>query len=104
MALAELNFAQNKITDATQVLQSLANTASSPEKKLVAQLKLAEMYVSKANVTDAEPLISEILRRTAAMPAHRDFARRSRSTGARSIAPFPICVKPSMISRSRLSY
>ena len=50
--LAELNFAQNKITDATQALQSLANTASTPDKKLAAQLKLAEMYVSKANIAD----------------------------------------------------
>jgi cellulose synthase operon protein C len=61
IALAELNFAQNKVTEATKALQSLADTASSPDKKLAAQLKLAEMYVSKANIAAAEPLISEIL-------------------------------------------
>ena len=61
IALAELNFAQNKVADATLALQSLANTASTPDRKLAAQLKLAEMYVSKADIAAAEPLISEIL-------------------------------------------
>ena len=61
MALAELNFAQNKVSEATQALQSLASTAATPDKKLAAQVKLAEMYVSKANIAGAEPLISEIL-------------------------------------------
>lgn len=61
IALAELNFAQNKIGDATESLQSLANTAAAPANKLAAQLKLAEMYVSKANIAAAEPLISEII-------------------------------------------
>ncbi len=61
MALAELYFAQNKISEATESLQSLANTAGTPENKLAAQLKLAEMYVSKANVAAAEPLISDII-------------------------------------------
>src|SRR3984885_14339743 len=63
IALAELDFAQNKITDATQTLQALANTAATADKKLTAQVKLAEMYVNKANVTAAEPLISEVLRK-----------------------------------------
>jgi tetratricopeptide (TPR) repeat protein len=61
IALAELDFAQNKISDATQTLQALANTAATADKKLTAQVKLAEMYVNKANVTAAEPLISEVL-------------------------------------------
>jgi pentatricopeptide repeat protein len=61
IALAELNFAQNKIGDATQALQSLANTADTPDRKLAAQVKLAEMYVGNANNAAAEPLISEIL-------------------------------------------
>ncbi len=61
IALAELNFAQNKVAEAMKALQSLADTAPSPDKKLAAQLKLAEMYVSKANIAAAEPLISEIL-------------------------------------------
>ena len=61
LALAELDFVQNKIADATLALQSLINTAATPDKKLAAQVKLAEMYVSKGNIASAEPLISEIL-------------------------------------------
>jgi tetratricopeptide (TPR) repeat protein len=61
LALAELNFVQNKMDDATKSLQALINTVVAPDKKLAAQVKLAEMYVSKANVAAAEPLISEIL-------------------------------------------
>ena len=61
VALAELNFSQNRVADATQSLQSLIKTAATPDKKLTAQVKLAEMYVGKANIAGAEPLISEIL-------------------------------------------
>jgi tetratricopeptide (TPR) repeat protein len=61
LALAELDFSQNKVSDATQALQTLANTAATPDKKLAAQVKLAEMYVAKANIAAAEPIISEIL-------------------------------------------
>jgi len=60
IALAELDYSQNKIGDAAQALQALANAASG-DKKVAAQVKLAEMYVSKANLTAAEPIISEIL-------------------------------------------
>src|SRR5450631_191857 len=63
VALAELDFAQNNMTDAAQVLQDLAKTANTPDRKLAAQTKLAEMYVSKANFTAAEPLIAEILQK-----------------------------------------
>jgi len=61
IALAELDIAQSKISEATQLLQTLADTASTPDRKILAQLKLAEMYVSKANIAAAEPLISGIL-------------------------------------------
>ncbi|SIO46399.1 pentatricopeptide repeat domain-containing protein (PPR motif) [Bradyrhizobium erythrophlei] len=61
IALAELDFSQNKVGDAAQALQALANTAATAEKKTSAQLKLAEMYVSKANITAAEPVIADIL-------------------------------------------
>jgi tetratricopeptide (TPR) repeat protein len=61
IALAELDFAQNNMTDAAQVLQDLAKSASTPDRKLAAQNKLAEFYVSKANYAAAEPLIGEIL-------------------------------------------
>src|SRR6202048_3618154 len=61
IALAELNVAQNKISEATQSLQALASTASTTDRKLTAQVKLAEIYVSKGNIAAAEPLISEII-------------------------------------------
>jgi tetratricopeptide (TPR) repeat protein len=61
IALAELNYSQNKLSEATQSLQALANTAATPDKKLAAQVKLAEMYAGKGNIAAAEPLISEIL-------------------------------------------
>jgi tetratricopeptide (TPR) repeat protein len=61
LTLAELDFAQNKVSEATQALQALANTAATPDMKIAAQVKLAEMYVAKANLAAAEPIISEIL-------------------------------------------
>ena len=63
MALAELTFADGNLPDAAQQLQSLANTATTPERKLAIQTKLAEMYVNKANIAAAEPLIAEILQK-----------------------------------------
>lgn len=61
IALAELHFGQNRMDEAVRSLQSLANTAPTPANKLAAQLKLAEMYVSKTNIAAAEPLISDII-------------------------------------------
>ncbi len=61
LALAELNFAQGNAADAVQALQALAANASPPERKLSAQVKLAEMYVAKSNLAAAEPLIAGIL-------------------------------------------
>ena len=61
LALAEINVSQNKVAEATQLLQTLASTASTPENKIKAQLRLAEVYVSKGQIALAEPLISEII-------------------------------------------
>lgn len=61
IALAELNFGQNKMNEAAQLLLALAKSAATSERKIAAQAKLAEMYVAKANVVAAEPLIAEIL-------------------------------------------
>ena len=47
IALAELNVGQNRTDDAVQALQKLANTAATPDKKLAAQVKLAEVYIAK---------------------------------------------------------
>jgi cellulose synthase operon protein C len=62
MASAELSFVQGDLAGAAQQLQGLGKTANTPDRKLAAQAKLAEMYVSKANFNAAEPLIAEILK------------------------------------------
>ena len=61
LALAEFNIAQNKINEAIELLQTLANTGSTSERKLTAQVKLAGLYLSKGNATAAEPIIAGIL-------------------------------------------
>jgi len=61
MALVEIDVAQSKVDEATELLQTLASTASTPERKIAAQVKLAELYVGKANIAAAEPIISEII-------------------------------------------
>lgn len=61
LMLAELEFAQKKITEAIQILQNLANTAKVAEKKITAQLKLSEMYLSRGDREPAQSLVSEIL-------------------------------------------
>ncbi|MEH2628571.1 tetratricopeptide (TPR) repeat protein [Bradyrhizobium sp. AZCC 1719] len=61
IALAELNHQQNRTVDAVQALQKLANTVAAPDKKLAAQVKLAEIHLSKGEKAAAEPLIAEIL-------------------------------------------
>jgi cellulose synthase operon protein C len=63
IALAELDFAEGNLTAATQSLQSLAGTATAPDRKLLAQTKLAEMYVNKGNNAAAEPIISDVLQK-----------------------------------------
>jgi tetratricopeptide (TPR) repeat protein len=61
IALAELNLGQNRTADAVQALQKLAGTAVAPDKKLAAQVKLAEVYIAKNDKAAAEPLIADIL-------------------------------------------
>src|SRR5207248_3127972 len=56
IALAELNLGQNRADAAVQALQKLANTAATPDKKLAAQVKLAEVYITKNDRAAAEPL------------------------------------------------
>ena len=63
IALAELDFAEGSLTPATEALQKLSSVATAPDRKLLAQTKLAEMYVNKGNTTAAEPLIADILQK-----------------------------------------
>ena len=61
LALAELNIVQNKTSEATELLQALANTGSTPERKISAQVRLAGLYLNKGNAAAAEPIIAGIL-------------------------------------------
>jgi pentatricopeptide repeat protein len=61
IALAELDVGQSKLDEATQLLQTLVGTVSAPDKKVAAQVKLAEVYVSRQNIAAAEPIISDII-------------------------------------------
>jgi tetratricopeptide (TPR) repeat protein len=63
VALADLDFAEGNLDLASQSLKGLAGSASTPERKLLAQTKLAEMYVNKGNFAAAEPIVSEILQK-----------------------------------------
>jgi pentatricopeptide repeat protein len=61
IALAQLEAGQGKVDDATQLLQTLAKSATTPARKAAAQLNLAEIYLVKGNLAAAEPVIAEIL-------------------------------------------
>jgi cellulose synthase operon protein C len=61
IASAEIDLVQNKPAEAIQILQTLVGTASVADKKLAAQLKLAEVYVSQQSVAAAEPIIADML-------------------------------------------
>jgi tetratricopeptide (TPR) repeat protein len=61
IALAQLNFEQKRFDEATQSLKKLADTAPSADRKLQAQVMLAEMHVNQGNTGAAEPLISDVL-------------------------------------------
>ena len=63
VALADLDFAEGNLDSAAQSLKGLAGSASTPERKLLAQTKLAEMYVNKGNFAAAEPIVDEILQK-----------------------------------------
>src|SRR5713101_2532743 len=63
LAMAELDFAEGNVAAAADSLQKLANAATTPDRKLLAQTKLAEIYVNKANIAAAEPIIADILQK-----------------------------------------
>jgi tetratricopeptide (TPR) repeat protein len=62
ITLAEFDFAQGNIADSIELLEKLANGADTRENALVAQMKLAEVYLSRKNFDEAEALASKILR------------------------------------------
>ena len=61
IALADLNFAEGKARDAELLLEKLATGANSADRALVAQAKLAGMYLSERKVEAAETLVTKIL-------------------------------------------
>ena len=63
VALAGVEAAQGKVAEATQLLQKLTETANSPERKVTAQVRLAEVDVNARNVAAAEPVIAEVLKK-----------------------------------------
>jgi predicted Zn-dependent protease len=63
MMMADLDIAQAKVSEATELLKSLVSGASTPERKLEAQGKLAELYASKANFVAADPIIADMLQK-----------------------------------------
>jgi cellulose synthase operon protein C len=63
IALAELDFAEGKFDPAAQTLKSLTTTASTAERKLLAQTQLAEVYVNRGDFSAAEPIVAEILQK-----------------------------------------
>ena len=61
IALAELYFAEGNARDAELLLEKLAAETSSAERTLMAQAKLAEIYLSSKKVDAAESLLSKVL-------------------------------------------
>ena len=62
IALADLDVAQSKNDEAIRLLRSLADNAANPnDRKIAAELKLAELYVRQANIPAVEPLIADII-------------------------------------------
>ena len=59
IALAELYFAEGNVRDAELLLEKLAAEANSADRALMAQAKLAEMYLSGKKVDAAEALLTE---------------------------------------------
>jgi tetratricopeptide (TPR) repeat protein len=61
MALAEFDFEQGNVTDSIQLLEKLASSSDLPEHALAAQVKLAEIHLSRKNLNVAENLIAKVL-------------------------------------------
>lgn len=61
IALADLNFANNRQAAAIESLQKLVTETDKSDVKSRIQVRLAEMLIAKGNQAAAEPLISEVL-------------------------------------------
>ena len=63
MMFADLDSAQGKVSEGTELLESLIKNANTPERKLAAQGKLAELYVGKVNFAASDPIIADMLQK-----------------------------------------
>jgi tetratricopeptide (TPR) repeat protein len=63
MASADLDFVQSKFSEGIQSLEKLIKAENTPDHLLAAQVKLAEVYLSRKQIDDANSLVSEILRK-----------------------------------------
>jgi cellulose synthase operon protein C len=63
LMLAELHLIQGKLDEGSDLLENLAKNASTPERKLLAQGKLAELFVGKSNFAAADPIIADMLQK-----------------------------------------
>ena len=61
IALANLEFEQGNIEDATQLLKKIISESKSPSDVINGQTTLAELYMKKNNVAAAEPVIADVL-------------------------------------------
>lgn len=61
MAMAKIDAAQGKTTDAITLLKGLTESAKKPEDVIAAKVLLADIYISKNDINAAEPLIGEVL-------------------------------------------
>ena len=62
MALADMDFAEGKLTDGRHVLENLVGAGSSPEHARTAKIALAQTYLTDRNFDPAETLATEVLR------------------------------------------
>ena len=61
LALAKIDYAQGHFEDSEKLLKTLITDAKTPEDTLAAKITLAEMYMNRNKVAEAEPLITSIL-------------------------------------------
>lgn len=61
LALSEIDLAEGKPDDAIKLLQGVVSATSAADRKAAAQLKLAEIYISRRDFAAAEPLIGQIV-------------------------------------------
>jgi len=63
IALADLALAEGNSSEAEQLLQKLIGGESSPKQALIAQNKLAEIYLKANKIDAADAVVSEVLRK-----------------------------------------